>query len=176
MAMDPELRSVMVRYSIVGLVLAGSTIWTVAYVQDITHENGAPIVLGSDAGPQQAPPPREKAPALTEMFVDGRVACAAACRLEAYCGLRAVDDCLRSSCDGNVRKPNVAGDTAFAKADDCKAAAAAPCEDACRRLGECHKDHGDDDKCTVQCKENPDYRKERCVLEADSCDVALDCR
>jgi hypothetical protein len=183
MAMDPELRSVMVRYSIVGVVLAGSVIWTVAYVKDVTHENGAPIVLGADAGPERpfaekgpVAPSVDKAPSLSEMFIGDRVACGPACRLEAYCGLRAVDDCLRTSCDGNVRKPAVAGDAAFAKADDCRAAAAAPCADACARLGACHKDHGDDEKCALQCKDNPDYRKERCVLEADTCDAALSCK
>lgn len=181
--MDLELRSVIVRYSFVGLVLASAAVWTVIYASDVKRPNGAPVIIGTDAGPVDAVP-SEKAPALSEMFVevDGerRVACAAACRLENYCGLRSVDDCLRSSCAADrrdARRPSTS-DPAFARADDCNAAAAAVCAEACDRTGNCKHDHRGDQACAESCLKAPQprYRENRCVIEADTCDAALACR
>ncbi len=178
MALDPELVSVLKRYTVVGVVLAGAVIWTVLYVQDDAHANGAPIVLGADAGPTDTPDaPPDKAPSLKEMFVGDRVACEPACRLEAYCSLRSVDDCLRTSCDGALRIA-VPSDTVFARADDCAAAAAAPCADACARRATCSETAAavDQARCVAACKEKPDYRLSRCVIEATTCDDVSRCK
>jgi hypothetical protein len=177
---DQELREVATRYTIVGVVIAAAAIWTVWFVKDNGHENGAPVVIGSDAGPAQSPD--EKAPSLASMFTTKngaeRVLCAPACKLEAYCSLRSVDECLKQSCDGDVRALNKS-DFTFARADDCAAAAAASCAEGCFKRGECAGEHGGDARCTEACvtavklRPGAAYRASRCTIEAKSCvDVA----
>jgi hypothetical protein len=191
---DPELRSVILRYSVVGLVLAGAVIWAVTYTTaktGVAKENGAPILLDEQKGesarqretvtPEAKTASPELAPSISSLLVEKngarRVACEPACRLEAYCGLRSVEQCLKTSCDGDVRKLSNS-DFTFAQAEDCAAAAEAPCEEACWRRGECTGDHVDDKRCTASCKALVKQRpaetfvESRCILESACADLA----
>ena len=177
--MDSELQKVIVRYTIVGVVISAAAIFTVYTYQDQRHPNGVPDVVGSDAGPGGSAEERPTtAPSVKSMFVEKngveRVVCKQACRLEAYCSLRDVDDCMAASCDPADRdvRVDVKSDAVFAKADDCAAAALAPCADACRRKEACGVV---DDKCVAVCKlraqqlPGDGYRSARCVIEAKTC-------
>lgn len=185
--MDSELRSVIYRYSVVGIVLAGSVTWAVAYTTARTDEaarnNATAAQARAAAAPQTgADTESRRAPALSSLVVnrDGveRVACEPACRLEEYCDLRDLSSCLQSSCEGDLRKP-ASSDLAFARSETCAAAAAAPCEEACRKKGECAANHADDTRCTTAClglvHENPArvFRESRCVLESRCSDLPL---
>lgn len=192
--MDPELRSVIVRYTWVAVVLAGSVVWAALYTTDRIRAQGGTSVddlapatapgLGINApssaaaptpGSPAAPGEEPKAPSLASLLVtrEGatRVACGPACRLEAYCGLRDAATCARSSCDGDLRRPH-ASDLTFARADTCVQAAAAPCEEACARRGTCSGSHGDDLRCIDACLKRADdeparaYVSARCMLES----------
>ena len=183
--MDSELQKVIIRYTIVGIVISAAAILTVFLYQDRRHENGVPDVVGSDAGPGGSSEERPTtAPAVKSMFVEKngveRVLCKQACRLEAYCSLRPVDDCMRTSCDPADPQLRIAtkGDAAFAKADDCNTAAATQCDDACRRKASCGVV---DDKCVANCKlraqqlPGDGYRSARCVIEAKTCSDLSGC-
>lgn len=198
--MDPELRSVLSRYSVVGIVLAASVIWAARYTTEAIAAQGGtsvdalapqppPTLTGSANAPaspsdaqaaagQGADPPR--APSLAALLVtrDGttRVDCAAACRLEAYCDLRDVPTCTAASCDGDLRRA-LASDLIFARADTCVQAAAAPCEESCARRGVCANNHTDNARCTDACLKQASrdppraYREARCVLETGCADL-----
>jgi hypothetical protein len=180
---DVELQRAIMRYLFVGIVISAAAIATVLVVQDAKHENGVPLVVGSDAGPLSSEEQRpQTAPSLKSMFVerDGkqRVACAPACRLEAYCGLRAASACLAKSCDRDARI-DAAGDLDFARAEDCSQAALAPCPDACARRVACGAVA--DPKCLELCRlraqqlPGDGYRAARCVIEAKTCNDVAAC-
>ena len=190
--MDPELKSVLRRYSIVALVLGGTVVWTVWYVRDNAHENVAPAVVATT--PQEPPTPESElqaqprseehekkklAPSIDSLIVREasgarHVACAPACRFEEYCELRAVDECMKTSCDGANRVLS-RSDFELVQADDCAVAAAAPCEEACWKKGECAGDHTTDKQCTDACKAMvkqlpaATFRESRCVIETKQC-------
>ncbi|OGQ14176.1 MAG: hypothetical protein A2138_27930 [Deltaproteobacteria bacterium RBG_16_71_12] len=118
-----------------------------------------------------APPPEADAPPIVvERYGARRASCAGVCDLEARCGLRTFADCTAQSCEGEVRKLSNA-DFTLAGAADCASAAAAPCEEACWKRGECTGHHQADQQCTKACKRLVEqlpaetYRESRCVLE-----------
>jgi hypothetical protein len=177
---DVELQRAIMRYVFVGIVISAAAVVTILVVQDEKHENGVPLVVGSDGGPASGgEQPPQTAPSLKSMFVEKagkqRVACAPACRLEAYCSLRSADACLAKSCDGDARI-DAPGDLEFARAEDCNQAAQTPCVDACARRATCGTS---DPKCLELCRVRTQqlpgdgYRAARCVVEAKTCaDVA----
>jgi hypothetical protein len=203
---DPELRSVLKRYTFVAIVLAAAVVWTVVYTTDTALRAPPPEVpappmppapgeteadeifakpdpsMQRGAPPPPAPSAEAKAPSLSSLLVtkDGarRIACGPACRLEAYCKLRDIDVCLSNSCDGDVRKLS-RSDFELASASDCAQAAAAPCEEACWRKGECAGDHADDLRCTNACltlvRQRPMavFSESRCILESSCADLPL---
>lgn len=117
-------------------------------------------------------------PMIVEKLGARRVSCAAACALEARCGLRTLEECTRQSCEGEVRKA-LRSDFDMAALKDCGALAENPCEEACWRRGECTGDHEGDRACTAACrtlvKQAPrqTYRESRCVLERPCADLPL---
>ncbi len=118
------------------------------------------------------------APMVVERFGARRVSCAGACDREAECGFRTYADCTMASCEGDVRKL-ASSDFRLAEADTCAAAAAAPCEEACWKRGECTGDHAGDRRCTKACatlvQQEPveTYRESRCVLEQACADLPV---
>lgn len=201
--MDPELRSVLRRYLLVGIVLAASVAWAVIYTTMKTSapatspapaQNGAPATTEAataakataeatdEAARQPEKRAERKAPSLGALLVskDGaqRVACEPACRLEEYCDLRDAASCLQTSCDGDVRKLSTS-DFPFARAETCAAAAAAPCAEACWKKGECAGDHGDDTRCTNACltlvtqRPAETFRESRCLIESRCTELPL---
>ena len=168
------------RYALVAVAIAGAAVWTIeATSVDPKHSIGAPTLMGNDAGPDDAPS-EQKAPSLKDMFLskDGqeRVSCVAACRLERYCSLRDVDECIKASCTGAVRVL-AQSDDIFAKAGDCTEAASAPCGEACARCGKANDIQLCTQTCVVTTRSNPGlgYRKARCMLEqpCDKCEPFL---
>ena len=126
-----------------------------------------------ERGDRGAPPP-----IVVERLGARRTSCAGVCALEAQCGFRSVPDCTAQSCEGDLRKLSRA-DFAMAKAADCAAAAATPCEEACWKRGECTGHHDNDRQCTKTCrtlvKQLPEesYRENRCVIERPCAELPL---
>jgi hypothetical protein len=134
-----------------------------------------------EAAPEEGSAGRrvKSAPVVVEKNGVKRASCDGACALEQQCGFRALDECQRASCDGDVRVANKS-DFCLADAKDCGAAAACPCEEACWKRGECAGDHDGDKACTASCSKlvahdpSASYDENRCIIES-KCDAIAAC-
>jgi hypothetical protein len=194
--MDPELRSVIVRYLVVGLAMIAALVAANVWLNKPSAPAPPPPVP-SAAAPES--PKAERAEPARPAAADGeskegvsskrvdpivtyqggtRVSCPAACEREAACGLRDLSACLERSCDGPVRKLSTS-DFELVRSGNCAAVALSPCSEACWKKGECSKDHSGDSACTAACrslvKQLPaeTFREQRCVLESACADLPL---
>lgn len=200
--MNRELRSLVIRYLLMSLVLAAAAVvaghCATRPKQSSAEAAPATTPVKDEAQPSQEPAAKEnaqpdggvktrsavesQASRQEELVVErdgvSRVACKPMCRIEAQCGLRDEASCVKASCDGDVRVLSTS-DFEIVRAGDCAQAALAPCNEACWRRGECSKDHGDDARCTDACltltRQQPvaSYRESRCVLETPCAELAL---
>ena len=190
---DPELWDVIKRYTLVGVVLVGASIWTILYTTDLSQKaNTAPSLEARtapealDAGPGvEANGTLDTARTVVRHGLL-RVRCDTACDLEAACGLRSKTTCVNESCDGDIRKLTksdlVLTRVDATRKDGCNELAASSCEEACWRQAECKDDHSGDDACTAACttlmqsKPAETWLQARCILETKSCDAVARCR
>ncbi len=146
---------------------------TAAKAEAPSRQLAKDVAPPGERGDVAAPPP-----VVVERLGARRTSCAGTCALEERCGFRSLAACTAQSCEGDLRKLSRA-DFVMAKAADCAAAAATPCEEACWKRGECTGHHESDRQCTKACrtlvKQLPEesYRENRCVIERACAELPL---
>jgi hypothetical protein len=102
--------------------------------------------------------------------------CESFCALEAECGLRDVDTCTASSCDGETRKPS-SSDACIADAIDCGEVVLCTCGESCAKVETCTGSA--DPACVSTCEtlsaQTPEqkYVENRCIIESPCDDIAV---
>jgi hypothetical protein len=102
--------------------------------------------------------------------------CETFCALEAECGLRDVEACALSSCEGDARKESTS-DACIASSVDCGEVVLCTCAESCAKVESCTGSV--DPACVSTCEtlaaQTPEqkYVENRCVIESPCEDIAV---